>query len=556
VVLRDGSGVWAKVAPTVTNCGSCLAWGLTYSQGACAACYMFAGRYRNLGACGACSRQEPLKRGYCRLCWCQAALERPNGPNTPLAPYVEQTRHQQLFLAGMSRRCATPRAFPRRYGVKGRPPKPPPPAVGQPYVGWVQPSIFDDARRDYRYGRIDLRRGPAPDNPWLAWALHLAHVMAEARGFDHIVRRTLNRNLVMLLADHTAGEVIRTSDFCEVLRDRGASLGHTTEILQAMGILCDDRPATFEQWLVDKLDGLASGIGSETQRWARTLRDGSPRTRPREQKTVQSYLRVARPALLGWSAGYDHLREVTRADIVAHVNTLHGHQRQATMVALRSLFGWAKTNGVVFANPTSNIRIGRRDDSVLQPLSPAEITRTVEAATTPQARLVVALAAVHAARPGAIRALHLDDVDLANRRLTIAGRTRPLDELTHRVLVAWLDHRRRRWPNTANAHLLISARTAVGHGPVSAPGINLMLRGLPATLERLRIDRQLEEALTHRADPLHLAVVFDLDESTAIRYAASARQLLQRPHEDDPVAWPRTQVPLGDNASDEHSGSR
>jgi hypothetical protein len=79
---------------------------------------------------------------------------------------------------------------------------------------------------------------------------------------------------------------------------------------------------------------------------------------------------------------------------------------------------------------------------------------------------------------------------------------------------------------------------------------------LAAALERLRIDRQLEEALTHGADPLHLTVVFDLDESTAIRYAASARQLLERPHGGGPVAWPRIQVALGDNACDEHSGSR
>ena len=92
----------------------------------------------------------------------------------------------------------------------------------------------------------------------------------------------------------------------------------------------------------------------------------------------------------------------------------------------------------------------------------------------------------------------------------------------------------------------------------SLPWANRILRGLPATLERLRIDRQLEEALTHRADPLNLAVVFVIDESTAIRYAASARQLLQRPHEGDPVAPPRTQWSLDkdDNEPDEHSGSR
>jgi hypothetical protein len=529
---RDGSN--GRVVPIVTSCGSCLAWGLTYSQGVCVACYSFAGRYRTPGACGTCGRRQPLKRGHCRLCWYQAALERPTGPNTPLAPYLKQVRHQQLFLAGMSRRRAAPRAVPRRSGVKGRPPKPPPPAMIRPRVAWLQPPLFDEVRRDYRYGRVDLRRSPAPDNPWLAWALHLAHVMAEARGFDPIVRRALNRNLVMLLADHWGGQVIRTSDFSGVLRDRGASLAHTVEVLQTMGILCDDRPVTFEQWLVSKLDGLAPGIRRDTQRWARTLRDGGQRTRPRNQATVQGYLRAARPALLAWSAGYDHLREVTRADVVAYADTLDGHQRRSALVALRSLFAWAKTNGIVFAKPTSRVRTGRRDYSVFQLLLAEEIARTVEAATTPRARLVVALAAVHAARPGAIRVLQLDDVDLANRRLAIARRPRPLDDLTHRVLVEWLAHRRRRWPNTANPHLLISARTAVGHAPVSTTGINLILRGLPATLERLRIDRQLEEALTHGADPLHLAVVFDLDESTAIRYAVAARQLLRRPHDADP----------------------
>jgi hypothetical protein len=42
-----------------------------------------------------------------------------------------------------------------------------------------------------------------------------------------------------------------------------------------------------------------------------------------------------------------------------------------------------------------------------------------------------------------------------------------------------------------------------------------------------RVDRQLEEALVHGPDPLHLAEVFGLDEKTAIRYANSARALLE-----------------------------
>jgi hypothetical protein len=145
--------------------------------------------------------------------------------------------------------------------------------------------------------------------------------------------------------------------------------------------------------------------------------------------------------------------------------------------------------------------------------------------------------------------MRLDDVDLGNRRLTIAGRTRPLDDLTHRLLVDWLDYRRRRWPNTANPHLLVTVESALGLGPVTHPWLNRHLRGLPATLERLRVDRQLEEALTNAADPLHLAEVFGLNETTAIRYANAARQLLDtggEPHPCDhhePTGPPRREPP-------------
>jgi hypothetical protein len=63
------------------------------------------------------------------------------------------------------------------------------------------------------------------------------------------------------------------------------------------------------------------------------------------------------------------------------------------------------------------------------------------------------------------------------------------------------------------------------------------LRGKAATLERLRIDRQLQEGLDHGPDPLHLAAVFGLDPKTAIRYAESARLLLTTiAEEQDPAS--------------------
>ncbi|MFI6104261.1 hypothetical protein [Streptomyces sp. NPDC051310] len=81
-------------------------------------------------------------------------------------------------------------------------------------------------------------------------------------------------------------------------------------------------------------------------------------------------------------------------------------------------------------NPTSRIKVGQNDSAVLQPLLPEQVERSVAAALTPAARLVLALAAVHAARIAHIVALVLEDVDLGNRRLTIAGRARLLDDLT------------------------------------------------------------------------------------------------------------------------------
>ncbi|MFJ2136904.1 hypothetical protein ACIP4W_39430 [Streptomyces sp. NPDC088846] len=68
----------------------------------------------------------------------------------------------------------------------------------------------------------------------------------------------------------------------------------------------------------------------------------------------------------------------------------------------------------------------------------------------------------------------------------------------------------------------------MGTGPVSAVSLTAPLRGQAATLEQLRVDRQLEEALSHGPDALHLAEVFGLDEKTAIRYTNSARALLDQ----------------------------
>ncbi len=129
--------------------------------------------------------------------------------------------------------------------------------------------------------------------------------------------------------------------------------------------------------------------------------------------------------------------------------------------------------------------------------------------------------------PATFRRLQLEDVDLGDRRITIAGHVRRLDDLSLKVIKEYLAHRKARWPSTANPHLLVSGRTIYDTRPVTSYYINHLFRGHKATLDRPRVDRWLEEALDRGPDPLHLAAVFGISTANAIRYAQAALHILE-----------------------------
>lgn len=230
------------------------------------------------------ARRLPLRDGYCRLCWCQARHDRAGAAADArsavvLAPWLARVRRHQLFFADMDSRRAAPGTMPRRRGEKGRPLKAPPPVAARPGTSGLQLAPFDrPSARDYRQVRFDLRRDHAPANPWPARALYLAHLAGEARGGQPVA---------------------------------------------------EDRPDLFTSWLDAKLAGLATGLAREPRRWAVTLHDGGPRTRARSPHPAQAYVRATRPALLAWSARYDHLREVTRDDILAYLADLYAFRAAA-----------------------------------------------------------------------------------------------------------------------------------------------------------------------------------------------------------------------------------
>jgi hypothetical protein len=233
-----------------------------------------------------------------------------------------------------------------------------------------------------------------------------------------------------------------------------------------------------------------------------------------------------RPFIQCWAATRSHLREITSGDVDTVLELLRGHRRHNAIMALRSLFRFAKRRGLTFADPTRHLSGGRGAGRTVLPMTAEEIRAIERAAVTP----AQPLAAMQAARPKAIRELILDDIDLPSRRITIAGHRQRLGELTRNALLAWLGYRRATWPDTANRHVLVSRISALGTRPVSPDYLDKhQLRGI--SLEHIRRDRILQEALATGADPLHLALVFNIDHTNAMAYANAARNLLSSPAE-------------------------
>jgi hypothetical protein len=78
---------------------------------------------------------------------------------------------------------------------------------------------------------------------------------------------------------------------------------------------------------------------------------------PAARARPRTGLPARRPASAGGLAGpHDHLREVTRDDVLAHLAQLERHERYLAVSARRSLFTWAKkistAGGCAWAAPT------------------------------------------------------------------------------------------------------------------------------------------------------------------------------------------------------------
>lgn len=362
------------------------------------------------------------------------------------------------------------------------------------------------------------------DDPVLHSSAVRAQQLGEAHGWSKSTTGCVLDGLAMVLDGRPAGERVPLSEV-RSRPHRWVSRPRLAEVLADLGMLDDDTTSAIRAWIDRATSHLAAKFAEPARRWLVVLLDGDARARPRSQSTIYVYFGSVRPFLECWATEHDHLREVTVADVYRVLDPLSGWQRENAATALRSLFRFAKKRALIFTNPTAGVNAQPVDPDLL-PMGDDEIRAVEQLAASPAERVIVALAAEHAARTGTIRFLTLEDVDLPNRRITLAGHRQRLGELSYRALREWLDHRRTVWPHTGNPHVIVSARTALGTRPVTGQFIRFRLGRNGFSVDRIRADRILDEALTAGADPLRLSRVFNISHTTATKYTTVAEAIL------------------------------
>ena len=499
-------------AALIDSCHDCYAWGtLRRNKWLCEACRGWRRRYTNTG-CNSCGRTIVVnERGCCRLCTRQATiLNRPHPTHRTLDVTAANRNGQQLFLADLILKKRRPHTtvvepvtvrivWPRRYPID------------------VVPIALFDWPRQLDHDIVG-RLGPPPI-PALADALRRAVAdHGDRHGWSIEQRDKTWRGIRTLLAlQDPPGTRIAWSDTQLLIPLGTSSAQSVVEVLDTVGMLRDDRPAALHAWFTARTNNLPDPIRHELGIWFAVLRDGStspPRRKPRHLHTVRAHVTNVLPTIHAWAAaGHQSLREITRNDITAALNT-HDHQRPA-VASLRSLFSYLKASKLIFVNPTTRLRQLPTTNTP----APAELDpiRAALHSTDPVRAALTALIAFHALRPTDISNLQL--IDLDGHHLHVRDHHHLLADAVRSRLTTWLTERNRRWPNSINPHLFIHERTAGRTRPATTDWIALKIGTPPSTI---RQDRILDEAFA-TGDPRHLCDLFGISIPTAERYIAATR---------------------------------
>lgn len=495
------------------SCPECLAWSVTVRNGRCRACRNFAA-YNRPADCRSCRRHLPTNATHrCRLCAATRRQARLSGqPGWSIEPGA--ANGIQLFFGELDGACLRrPRAASHTDDIA--------PDTAVLAIGSVVPTTTaEQLTLFFLAPKLDLvspERVSAAVAQAPAMLMEAVVAVGEGRGWSIKAIRAVQRAVAVMIVAGTTNLV--EHNVVHQLSQLGLPGRRSWEFLVAQGLVTTSGEEQANAWFEEHLGGLPDQVACEVGTWIEALR-GIGRSRARRPVTIKHYLRAAEPALVEWSRCYESLRQVDSEDVSSYLETLVGPRRTLAAVALRSLFATLKARRLIFADPTKATHPGSFNQTPVLGLSPGTRRSVLANAERADHRLVVLLAGVHALSRADMAALCLEDVDCEAGTILVNRRRCHLDTITKEQLVTWLMLRRQRWPNTANPHVLVNAKSALGLGAVSEGYFRCAFADQPTTAGALRADRLLAEATDTGGDPMRLAGLFGVHPRTAMRYCA------------------------------------
>ncbi len=513
-----------KAPQHLESCRDCFAWGVIRKhKWLCWRCRSWRARLPK-GACRICHRTDLAVNPdlICNLCDRQMSI------NLGVTIDEASTGGQQLYFANMPWQPTR-----IRWGNVRQLNKPNPRPLHSVRadrlktieffpVEQVQLALFDAPRDLTRALERELSTEPLPDPPNEQMAAFLdAAVLDHARRHGwpkSTIHRTHRSMRILQLMQDTPGAMLLASDAMQ-LQTVGLTAIPAIDVATAAGVMLDDRQPAIHAYVDAAIATLPDQMRSEVCEWFDVMMNGStvpPRRRPRDQQTIRLYLRWAMPALTTWAEqGHQSLRDVTSGDVRA-VLPASGNPRSTMGAGLRSILTVLKARKVLFVNPIARVQTGNHERRQPLPLDTKAIQHALNSPNEACAA-IAGLAAFHGVRTRDVR--HMVLTDLADGRLRIDQpkdkRTILLAEPVKVRLAAWLEHRSRRWPNTANPYVFINHRNA---GKLIPVGFHWVSRTMDVPVSVIRDDRILHEVNATGGDLRRICELFGIKVETALRY--------------------------------------
>jgi len=489
----------------IGQCKDCYAWGVYRGhQWRCRHCAWWAS-HNPVGDCRFCHRRLPIgERGACRLCIESARRIQQPGRDIDLD---EGTRHGlQLFFANMPARRKLP--LPAQSTRASRI------VLDAEASVWEQPALFELAPDP----EVLRQRATAQARDWSYRTDGIVFEHARQFGWSNRQTNQVRRSLKMLQILAPDGTtMVRATEVIRLRRyDAEGNIVSTLDVLDAAGLLIDDRTPHIDRYFDGKFAGLPPAMRTQLELWFDIMIHGSPippRRKPRDPATVKIQILGIAPFVTAWAEdGIESLAEISPELLLDSLPADAGKRHWAER-GFRALFGILKGRNAIFADPTTGMPLTEPRRST--PL-PAD-TETILAAlnhSDPAVALATSIVAFHGLTNLQIRALQLTDI--IDGRLTLPdGRVIPLAEPVRARLRTWLDHRATRWPRTMNPHLFVTMQTAPR---LSAPSRQFPWLKAGISAQTLRTDRVLHEVQASGGDVRRISDLFGIGIESVARY--------------------------------------